>query len=261
LLRKLTFAIQFREIEFYFILNDFCQLNFEYPAYPAMLHVFSKRRGGILKWESDDNPQLRTMSQRVASKSRASIIIVAILLGSLGGYVLNWIYPLNKLVGESPFLNPTEEPRSGLLQTQTISSKSSAGRNGDDLVETLVPGMEMNLTVQANSTVELVFTASYLISMWAGFHYGTQFNVSIKMDGAAVVTTIIFAYRTWLVNVTEYEGGNIALHCFVDHLSAGNHAFEVVYFSIENKIYSHFYLSTGGYTYTRYFSVTEWAAT
>jgi hypothetical protein len=200
------------------------------------------------------------MSKREASKSKASILIAAILLGSLGGYVLNWIYPLNNLVGESPFINTDGYPLTGLLQTQTVVSKTTAGRNGDDLVETLVPQMEMNLTVQANSTVELVFTASYLISLLAGFHYGTQFNVSIKMDGAAVVTTIIFAYRTWLVNVTEYEGGNIALHCFIDHLSVGNHAFEVVYFSIENKNYSHFYLSTTGYAYTRYFTVTEWAA-
>ncbi|MHA1745094.1 MAG: hypothetical protein ACTSWW_03775 [Promethearchaeota archaeon] len=203
------------------------------------------------------------MTQNTAAKGRVILLLLGIVVGSAGGYFLNWIYPFETLVGPSPWVEDTESPPNppnGLLQSETVQSMTTAKIDGIDILEMRIPEMEVNLTTQANSTVELTFIASYFISLMTDFQYGAEFNVSILVDGAAVMTLILFAYRTSVLVETEYEGGNLAMSCMVPQLTAGEHSFEVVSFSLHTKNYCFLHIRPSGYNFERYFTVNEWAS-
>ena len=120
------------------------------------------------------------MSQKVSSKGRAFLLLLGIVIGSASGYFLNWIYPFEALVGPGPWADDTDNPPiippNGLLQSETVQSMTTASIDGDGIIETLIPEMAINLTIQANSTVELTFIASYFISLFTGFQYGAEFR-------------------------------------------------------------------------------------
>jgi len=202
------------------------------------------------------------MAQQATAKGRVFLLLLGIIVGSAGGYFLNWLYPFETLVGPSPLVEDAENLPTlpnGLLQTETVQSRTYASVNGIDVAETDILDMEMNVTIQADSTVELTFIASYFIVMFADFRYGTEFNISLLVDGIAVISSNIFAYRTSLVNVTEYEGGNLAMTCMIPQLSTGEHSFKVVGSSVHPKTDCTLYFSTTGYNFERSMTVNEWA--
>jgi hypothetical protein len=206
------------------------------------------------------------MSQNAAAKGRIFLLLIGIVVGSAGGYFLNWLYPFETLVGPSPLVEDTDDPTTlptppnGILQSETVQSMTTASIDGTDIVEMRIPEMEVNLTIQVNSTVELTFIASYFISLFADFQYGAEFNVSLLVDGVAVMTSNLFAYRTSVLVETEYEGGNLAMNYMVPQLTAGEHSFEVVYSSIHTKSDCSLHIHPPGYNFERYFTVTEWAS-
>ena len=204
------------------------------------------------------------MSQKVSSKGRVFLLLIGIVIGSASGYILNWIYPFETLVGPSPWVDDTDNPPiippNGLLQSKTVQSMTTASIDGIDIVETLIPEMAINLTIQANSTVELTFIASYFISLFAGFQYGAEFNVSLLVDGVAIMTSNLFAYRTSAIIETEYEGGNLAMNSIISQLTAGEHLFEVVFFSVHTKNDCSLHIRPPGYNFERYFTINEWSS-
>jgi hypothetical protein len=175
------------------------------------------------------------MSSKSSAKGRIFLFIFGIIMGSAGGYLLNWIYPFENFVGPSPWAEDTITLENGLLQTQKVQSTTAASIDGTDITETPIPQMEINLTIQANSAVELIFIASYFVSLFADFQYGAEFNVSLLVDGVSVMRSTIFVYRTSLLTETEYEGGNLAMNIMTPQLTAGTHSFQVVYHSLLPK--------------------------
>jgi len=50
------------------------------------------------------------------------------------------------------------------------------------------------------------------------------------------------------------------MNYMVPQLSAGEHSFEVVYFSLHARDYCGLHIHPPGYDFERYFTVTEWAS-
>jgi hypothetical protein len=199
------------------------------------------------------------MSSKSSGKGRIFLFLFGIIFGSAGGYFLNWIYPFENLVGPSPWADDTITPTNGLIQTQKVQSTTSASIEGTDVTETLIPQMEINLTIQADSTIELIFVASYFVSLFADYQYGAEFNVSLLVDGNSVMRSTIFVYRTSILTETEYEGGNLAMNIMIPQMTAGEHSFQVVYRSLLSKNYCRLNLRPTGYNFTRYLIVNEWS--
>ena len=119
--------------------------------------------------------------------------------------------------------------------------------------------MEINLTTQANSAVELIFVVSYFVSLFADFQYGVEFNISLLVDGVSVMRSTIFAYRTSILTETEYEGGSLAMNIMIPQMTAGEHSFQVVYASSLSKNYCKLNLRYASYENARYLIVNEWS--
>jgi hypothetical protein len=174
--------------------------------------------------------------------SLAGIAILSILVGAGLGFGLTWLV----------------QPSGGVLQTQYLSVKSLAAKSDNDLTNTLVPGMQLDVTTKGFSYITVEFSGSLGYHLDGTFVSVARFNITLEVDGVPVAESKAEWYHQAATGQMEEGSLGVTMAWVSGSLPAAPHSVRVTWISLTDATgLNQVYFSTTNHNTTRSITIQE----
>ena len=163
----------------------------------------------------------------------ALFLIISILLGTMGGYLLSAFLPAEEIFGLGD-TDPEDQP-GRLIQTIKINgTDTNVGIDDSDSATIVIPGLEDDITVEFGSRIAINVNYFYTIAMYTGFEGYAKFESAIEIDGEEKIIGTMFGYRATELTDSQYDSGMMHLYYITDPLVNGTYSVRIVFRGIPN---------------------------
>jgi hypothetical protein len=174
--------------------------------------------------------------------SLAGIAILSILVGAGLGFGLTWLLP----------------PSGTVLQTKDVAMNSQTYKSDNDMTKTAVLGMQLNITTRGFSYITAEFFGSLGYHLDSTFVNVVRFNITLEVDGVAVVQSKASWYHQAATGNAEEGSLGVTLRWVSGTLLAGTHTVQVTWVSLYDPAGTNqIYFATPNHNATRSITVQE----
>ncbi|MHA1720441.1 MAG: hypothetical protein ACTSWX_02160 [Promethearchaeota archaeon] len=164
----------------------------------------------------------------------ASVFITLILSGVGMYFGMPLLFPnLNADLNEyKDECNCIYEDRGNLLQIKSVEVNTVDYINDFNLTYTKIPGMELDITTNGNSSLYVTLEGLFFLYMDSSFAGFTGYNISLVVSGIGNRTTIISYYTQVGPSSFFHQSHNIFITYETGIISAGNYTISAYWRSI-----------------------------